>query len=529
MKLLTAAQLRAADNYTISNEPIPSVDLMERAATVCFKWIAERFSPDIRFMVICGMGNNGGDGLAIARMLHEKGYDTEVFILPYFSKQSTDFEINRKRLTGIKVTDSARLPLWGESSVNKCNESPRTVIIDAIFGSGLSRPIEGKLAEVIDLINSLNFPVIAIDMPSGLMMDYQNSSEKGGSRHSSPNLKTEHVIRATYTLAFETPKLPFFFSENDIYVGEFVILDIGLDKKFLSEQKTTDYYITRQDIRKILKPRPRFSHKGTFGHALIIAGSIGKIGAAVLASKACLRAGAGLLTVHIPQCGYSVLQTAIPEAMVSIDEQDNEFSGIKNLDKFNVIGVGPGIGQADKTVRALKLLIQNSSVPMVLDADALNILAENKTWLSFLPKDSILTPHPGEFARLARNTSSGYDAYITQKEFAIKHSVYVVLKGAFTSIAAPSGDVFFNSTGNPGMATAGSGDTLTGIITGLLAHGYSSAEAAILGVYLHGLAGDIAAEERGREGMIAGDIINRLGKAFREISDNGIPPLSENG
>lgn len=517
MNIPTAAQLRAADTYTINHEPIRSIDLLERAASVCAKWITERYSRETVFKVICGMGNNGGDGLAIARLLHEQGYDVEVFILPFFSKSSNDFDVYRKQLAGIHVTDTGQLPLREKPSNNNQHVSSQTVLIDAILGSGLRKPIEGELAEAVDYINSLKHPVIAIDMPSGLMMDFQKSST--GEERLRGGLKSgaKHIINATYTLTFETPKLPFFFAENDSHVGEFIILDIGLDKTFLSEQKTSDYYFVRHDAAIMLKPRPRFSHKGFFGHALVVAGSIGKMGAAVLVSKACLRAGAGLLTVHVPKCGYYILQTALPEAMVDLDEQEDEFSGMKNIAKFNAIGIGPGLGQSAETARALKLLIQNSKVPMVFDADALNILAENKTWLSFLPQGSILTPHPGEFARLAGKTSSGYEAYLAQKEFAIKHSVYLVLKGAFTSMATPAGEVYFNSTGNPGMATAGSGDTLTGIITGLLAHGYSSKEAALLGVYLHGLAGDIAAEQWGEDAMIAGDITKCLGKAYRKI------------
>lgn len=522
MKVLGAEQLRAADAYTIGHEPIPSIDLMERAALVCTKWIAERFSRNTPFHVICGMGNNGGDGLAIARMLHEQGYITEVFILPFFSKSSTDFEKNKKRLKGIKVTDDGGLPDYDKSS-GKSNTSVPAVIIDAILGSGLSKPMEGKLAEAVDKINSFKCTVISIDLPSGLITDSIIKEENGDRRTKN---KTNNCIQATYTLTFESPKLPFFFAENEIYVGGFTILDIGLDKKFLAEQKTSDYYVTRSDISPLLKPRPKFSHKGTFGHALLVAGGVGKMGAAVLASKACLRAGAGLVTVHVPKSGVSILQTTVVEAMVDIDEQDNYFSGIKNLDKFNAIGVGPGIGISSDTALGLKLLIQNSKVPMVLDADALNILAENKTWLAFLPAGSILTPHPGEFARLVGNYTDSRERYIAQKEFAVKHSVYLILKGAYTSIATPSGDVYFNSTGNPGMATAGSGDTLTGIISGLLARGYSSKNAATIGVYLHGLAGDIAAEQWGEESLIAEDIINCIGEAFRQLNEYAPIPQS---
>jgi hydroxyethylthiazole kinase-like uncharacterized protein yjeF len=267
----------------------------------------------------------------------------------------------------------------------------------------------------------------------------------------------------------------------------------------------------------MLKPRARFSHKGTYGHALLIAGSYGKIGAAVLGAKSCLRSGVGLLTAHIPKCGYEILQTTVPEAMVIADDEEQEFSEVKDLSKYNAIGIGPGIGTSEKAAKGLKMLIQRASVNMVLDADALNILSENPTWLSFLKPESIITPHPGEFARLAGKSSSAFEAYHKQREFAIKYRIYVVLKGAYTSIATPSGEVYFNSTGNPGMATGGSGDTLTGIILALLAQGYSPKNAAIMGVYIHGLAGDIAASEVGENALIAEDITNCLGKAFLSL------------
>ena len=327
----------------------------------------------------------------------------------------------------------------------------------------------------------------------------------------------KNSIRASFTLTFETPKLSFLFADNAQNVGEFYILDIGIDKKFLAEQKSPNNWVTQDLVTPMFRHRIRFSHKGTYGHALLLAGSYGKMGAAVLGAKACLRTGAGLLTVHLPKCGYEILQTSVPEAMVMVDEEEQEFSGIKDLLKYNAIGIGPGIGTSDKSAQGLKMLIQQSTANMVLDADALNILSENKTWLSFLKPESIITPHPGEFARLAGKSSTAFEAYTMQREFAVKYGIYVVLKGAFTSIATPGGEVYFNSTGNPGMATAGSGDTLTGIILGLLAQGYPPRHAALFGVYLHGLAGDIAAKEWGEDSLIAEDITNNLGKAFQYI------------
>jgi ADP-dependent NAD(P)H-hydrate dehydratase / NAD(P)H-hydrate epimerase len=504
MKILTAEQIRAADAYTVAHEPISSLDLMERAAEACTQWIIEQFPTETDFVIVCGMGNNGGDGLAISCQLLAKGYHVETFIIPFFSKASEDFSINRRRLEEIKHAKITEIKTVDDIVINQQAHN-NTIIIDAILGSGLSKPVEGKLAEAIQKINSLHFPVIAIDIPSGLAMNDNTAFDK------------KNIIRATFTLTFETPKLSFLFADNADYVGEFSILDIGLDKKFLAEQKSPDNWVAYDMITPIFRHRARFSHKGTYGHALLIAGGYGKIGAAILGSKSCLRAGAGLLTTQVAKCGYEILQTSVPEAMALVDEEEQEFSGIKDISKYNAIGIGPGIGTSEKTANGLKMLIQQASVNMVLDADALNILSENKTWLSFLKPGSIITPHPGEFARLAGKSASAFETYSKQREFAVKYRIHVILKGAFTSIATPDGEIYFNSTGNPGMATAGSGDTLTGILLGLLAQGYPPAQAAILGVYIHGLAGDIAAQELGENALIAEDITNNLGKAFQYI------------
>ncbi len=503
MKILTAEQIREADKFTISNEPIASIDLMERAAEACTSWITEHFSKDTHFVVICGMGNNGGDGLAIARQMIAKGYTVETFIVAFFSKESEDFSVNKKKSKNIRGAKTTEV-----NEVEDLNilSSTNTVIIDAILGSGLSKPVEGKLGDVIQKINSFKLPIIAIDMPSGLAMEDNSGFDR------------MNIIKASFTLTFETPKLSFFFAENAENVGDFFILDIGLDKKFQAEQKSNTFWVTHDMVAQILRPRARFSHKGTYGHALLIAGSYGKIGASVLAARACLRSGVGLITTHIPKCGYEIMQTSAPEVMVETDKEENEFSGTKELSKYNAIGIGPGIGTTENTAKGLKMLIQQASVNMVLDADALNILSENKTWLSFLKSGTIITPHPGEFARLAGKSDTAFEAYTKQREFAVKYGIYVILKGAYTSIATPDGMVYFNSTGNPGMATAGSGDTLTGIILGLLAQGYPPKQASILGVYLHGLAGDMAMEELGENSLIAEDITNCLGRAFQYIS-----------
>jgi NAD(P)H-hydrate epimerase len=427
-----------------------------------------------------------------------------------------------KELKGSPAINWQRLEQQGKvklSSVSSIIDFPEIgstdVIIDGLFGSGLTRPLEGLPAEIVQKINSLSFSghptqsrvttkntVISIDIPSGLMGE-----------NNTGNIP-ENIIQADFTLTFQFPKISFFFAENEKYVGDWEVLPIRLHPEGI-EQTLTNFFLTEgEDVQQIIQKRSRFGHKGTYGHALLIAGSYGKMGAAVLASKACLRSGAGLLTTHVPHLGYSIIQTAVPEAMASIDQHDSFFTEFPGLEQFTAVGVGPGINQKTNTKRALNELLEKSKVPLVIDADALNILAENKTWLEKLPENSILTPHPGEFKRLAGESETSYERLQKQISFSEKYKVIVVLKGAFTTVSTPGGKVYFNSSGNPGMATAGSGDVLTGIILGLLAQGISPENAAIAGIYLHGLAGDLAARQNSEFALVAGDIIDYLGKAF---------------
>jgi ADP-dependent NAD(P)H-hydrate dehydratase / NAD(P)H-hydrate epimerase len=501
MKILSISQIREADNHTIENEPISSVDLMERAASKCFNWILSHIAADKPLAVFCGTGNNGGDGLVIARLLAQKKRTVEVFIVRHAEKTSGDFEINYKRLIQnpkVHVTDI-------RSENDFPSLSGETVIIDAIFGSGLSKPVTDWVADLIKHINKIkNSKVIAIDIPSGLFGE-DNSGNNGA------------IIKACITLTFQSPKLSFFFAENEPYVGDWMVLPIGLQTDFIPLTDIKSWFLERDDCRELLKPRKRFSHKGTYGHGLLISGSYGKMGAAVLASRAALRAGAGLISAHIPAKGYQIIQTAAPEVMASIDNDENCFSELPDIKPYNAIAIGPGIGTEDKTQRALKVLIQETKLPLIFDADAINILSENKTWLAFLAPNSILTPHPREFERLAGKCENAYDRWQKQIEFSRKFNVYVILKGAFTSITCPDGTTYFNSTGNPGMATGGSGDVLTGILLGLKAQGYNSIETCLFGAYLHGLAGDIAAKQKGQDSLIAGDITESLGKAWKYL------------
>lgn len=504
MKIFPADKIREADAYTIQHEPIASIDLMERAASACHGWLKKKLPSKGRIFVFCGQGNNGGDGLAIARMLVDKGYPVEVFIVKGTGSASPDFLTNLERLN---KEGGARVIELAEGQSLPAIETGDTVI-DAIFGSGLAREVTGEPARVIRHINNGKGTVVAIDLPSGLYAD-KWSDPKGGA-----------IICADYTLSFEFPKLAFMFAGNDGFVGEWEVLSIGLHPDFISGTDTRDYLITRGMIRELIRPRKKFSHKGNYGHALLIAGSYGKMGACILAARACLRSGAGLLHAHVPASGNGIIQTAVPEAMVSIDPDPEHFSKVPEIGNYTAIGIGPGIGFHDQTRSALKLLIQNAPVPIVFDADALTILGENKTWISFLPKGSALTPHPKEFGRLAGPSSDDFQRHALLRDFAVRHGLWVVLKGAHTAVCFPDGHCYFNTTGNPGMATGGSGDVLTGIILGLMAQGYSTGSACLIGVYIHGLAGDLAAGKRSMEGLIAGDISDHIGKAFRKVIED---------
>ncbi|MCF8338305.1 MAG: NAD(P)H-hydrate dehydratase [Bacteroidales bacterium] len=501
IKILPVNKIKEADQYTIENEPIASIDLMERASKRIAEWIELNIKTDRRINIVSGPGNNGGDGLALARKLSDQDYDVNVFLLNPKGTLSEDNKKNYDRLKGYKDVILTEIKEQNDIPGIKSEE----VYIDAIFGSGLDRKVTGLMADVINQLNDSSADVISIDAPSGLFIDRSNAENKGA------------IMKATHTLTFQFPKLAFMFSDNSVYTGSWETIPIDLHPDFIQQVETNHFFLESADIKKVIKGRKKFSHKGNFGHALLIAGKYSSMGAAVLAARSCLRTGAGLLTSHVPGWGYNIIQNTVPEALTSIDESNKSFTEVPELSHYQAIGIGPGIGTAKETQDALKLLIQNASLPILFDADALNILGENKTWISFVPKNSIFTPHPKEFERIAGKSSDAFERLEQQRQFSIKYGVYVILKGAHTSISCPDGTVYFNSTGNPGMATAGSGDVLTGIILGLISQNYTPRDACIIGVYLHGLAGDNAALEQGWESLIASDIISHLGKAYNQL------------
>ena len=498
MKIFNAAQIRRWDQYTIEHEPVLSIDLMERAAAACANWIDQHF-PNEAVTIFCGKGNNGGDGLAIARLLSQR--PVTVYILEFGHKGTDDFQTNLSRLhqfpAGIRF-------IQVEESLASLTFS--SIVIDALFGSGLNRALEGVSANLVDQINRSGAKIISIDLPSGLFADRSSSGNP--------------IIRADHTLSFQTDKLALLAAENAPWSANVHILDIGLHQDFYDQEQTDSWLTDKSIIHDIFKRRNDFGHKGTYGHALMIAGSFGKIGAAVLSASACLRSGAGLVTCHLPRCGYEIMQTSLPEVMVSVDVNHSINTAIETeLDIYKAIGIGPGLGTASETRTLLAEVFERYSLPIVLDADALNSIAKDPDMLSLVPHGSILTPHPKEFQRLFGDTANEFDRYQLASAKAKELGMVIILKGHHTLIALPDGRRFFNSTGNSGMATGGSGDVLTGLLTGLLAQGYSSAHASILGVYLHGLAGDLAAAEFSKEGMIAGDIISCIGNAFLQTGD----------
>lgn len=499
MKIFNVEQIRELDKFTIENEPVPSIELMERASRTFVKWFMKIVPPSKgRIHIFCGPGNNGGDGLAIARMLSWEFYEVTAYVLHIGQHFSEDFINNlrnlkkhRSQITGIKEGDPLPQLPAGD------------VVIDAIFGSGLSRPPEGYWARLITHLNSQPVLRISVDAPSGFFADKPTTGVS---------------IHAGNTFSFEMPKLGFLFSENCDRVGDWDFGSIGLHPDFIKREKTPWHLLDFGEVAPLLRRRRKFDHKGTFGHALLVAGGYGKAGAAVLAAKACLRSGAGLITVHAPKCAYEILQISFPEAMVNVDEHEYSISSIhEDLSRYSAIGTGCGIGTNKLAMYALEDLLEKAKTPMVLDADALNLLASKPALLKKIPQSSILTPHPKEFERLFGKTSDSFERNHLQREKAAELGIYLFLKGANTSVACPSGECYFNSTGNPGMATGGSGDVLTGILTGLLAQGYSSHDASLLGVFLHGLAGDLAAEELQHEALLASDIIRYLGKAFKKL------------
>lgn len=495
-KIFLQSQIKELDRQTIERQGITSLELMERAAMNVADYIMNHWQPG-KIVIVAGPGNNGGDGLVVARILSIVGYDVVVYNYTGRSqKRSDDCESNYRRL-----------PARVEKHVDeeKINFAGAELVVDALFGTGLSRAVDGKLADVIGQINHSGIAVLSIDMPSG-MGDEDMICRADGMP----------IVRADLTIAFQQPKLAFLMQETGNYVGEWMITDIGIDQSAMQETSTNFYYIEKDDVERLLKKRSRFAHKGTTGKALIIAGKKGMMGAAQMCGKSCLRSGIGLLTMVVPEAGYEIMQTCVPEAMTLTMGNDWIEQSDVELPRVDAIGIGPGLGRELVT----KVVVENiaeTDKPIVMDADALWHMRDTLKAGKLDGKGMmILTPHEGEFDRMSGiETGDRYSRIRRAVEMAADMNIVIVLKGAYTAICTPQGKIFINSTGNAGMATGGSGDVLTGILTALMAQGYSAEEASVIGVYIHGLAGDKAKEKRGEMGMTAMDIVDNLGEAWK--------------
>lgn len=502
MKIFTSDQLKDIDIATCEAQQIDSLQLMERAANAAACEIISRFLPSQRFVVVAGPGNNGGDALAVARMLIEQGYrHVEIFLFNVNGKLSHDCNEEREQLLlmeGIDFTEVNR-------EFNPPYLSKNDVVIDGLFGSGLKQPLQGGFKSLAKYINESGAYVISLDIPSGLFGEWND------------NALRSDMIHANLTLTFQIPRLSFFFEENADIIGTWKLLDIDLD---LEKRKNTESPYTlleARSIRPLMRPRRPFSAKRDYGSAMLFCGSGGMMGAAVMAAEACLRSGAGLVTVHSAEQGINIIQTAVPEAMFEPDKNQYVISDMTLHHDHQVVAVGPGIGTHQVTIDALEAMLKNCKVPLVLDADALNCISRKPALLTLLPRNTIITPHIGEFDRLFGEQKSSEERLNKAIEMAKHYNIIIVLKGHYTAIVRPTGKVYFNSTGNPGMATAGAGDVLVGIIASFVAQGYVPEHAAYIGVFIHGLAGDLAQVEYGEAGMTATDITKYIGRAIRTV------------
>lgn len=500
MKVFSTAQLYEADKITAKKQEVSHNELIERAGTQIFNWFHQRLQgAPVPVHVFCGIGDNGGSGLVVARLLVENGYNVKSYIVNYSDKRSKDFLVNYDRIKN--VTKDWPLLMTCEDDFPEM--TPNDIVIDAMFGIGINRTPEGWVKKLIQYINAQPCFKLAIDVPSGMFAN-------------APVVDIETVVRANHTLTFQAPKLGFFLPSTGNFTGYYDVLDIGVDREFLMTNPGIATLISKQNAQRMYKQRDKFSHKGTFGHTLIVAGSYGAMGAAVLSTKAALRIGAGKLTALVPECGYTIMQTAVPEAMVLTNDEDDFISEIAYDFEPSAIAVGMGIGTQKETADALLSLFKKAKSPILIDADAINCISENKALLKHIPEDAIFTPHDGELERLVGTWKNDYDKIEKAKTFAKKHKSIVVLKGANT-ITVYKDQLYINTSGNPGMATAGSGDVLSGAIAGLLSQGYDPLTATIFAVYLHGSAGNIVSQAISYEGTMAGDIADALGEAFIEL------------
>lgn len=500
MKIFSAKENKELDEYTVMKESITQFELMERAASAVTYEIISRWRRNTPVVVFAGPGNNGGDAMAVARMLSGEGYTISVYFFNPTRNASPLAQKNFELLSETSVKAEEVVLTFIPPELSK-----GVLVVDGLFGVGLNRTLTGGYVSLAQYINESGASVLSIDIPSGLFSEDNSGNEARG------------IIKADITITFQYPKLAFLLEENAEYVGEWKIADIGISPEIIAEKETPLYYMEAEDVVSLLKRRPKYSDKRQYGHLLLVAGSAGMMGAAVMASKAALRAGAGLVSIHSAACGEEIIQTSVPEAMFIADSNMNRITNCSLSKWHNVVAVGPGMGRHRDTLEALNYLLNKANVPLVIDADALNIIAETKGMFAKVPKYSVITPHKYEFDRLFGASETMYQRLLKAKQIAVEREITIVLKGANTAVVKPTGEIYFNSTGNPGMATAGSGDVLTGIIASLIAQNYAPSDAATIGVFLHGMAGDIALEEESIESLLATDIIKNIGRAYKKL------------
>ena len=499
MNILNASQLKDWDNYTIKNKPISSIELMNYAALQCVEWIEKKYSVATPVIVVCGQGNNGGDGLVISRELKLRGYIVNTYVLNCFNSSSSDFELQLELLNDTIFIDTVEeLKIVGES-----------IIIDAILGSGLSRVVDGFIKQIIHSINEISNDVISIDIPSGMFI--MGNSE----------LNFNSIVKANYTLTFQELKYAFLFPDSYQFTGQVEVLDIGLLYDFLDFIKVDSSFITKNLVSSYLKTLPKFSHKGSVGRLLLICGSDEMYGAAVLCASSAVNSGVGYVVVNSTEKLRSVLAITVPEVVFESDD----FILSDQFTKYRGVAIGPGLGTSRKSLEKLEQVLTHCDIPLVIDADAINLISLNLNLLKLIPENSIFTPHPKELERLLGEHLFAFEGVINQmKEFCFKYNVIILLKGAHTKVCFPNGKVYFNTTGNPGMSKAGMGDVLTGLLGSLISQGYSPKEAVLLAVYWHGFSADtlVLNKKITEEGVTPTSVIDNLGHSFKLIKDYSI-------
>lgn len=503
MKLFTTEEIRAIDRYTIEQEGVPSLELSERMAEGVADEISSRWRSNKPTMVFAGPGNNGADALGTARLLFERGFRPEVYLFNIGGdKLSADCTAARDRMLA-EVPEIVFHEVRDRFSMPKITTNH--LVIDGLFGSGLREELQGGFKSLVQYINDENATVVSIDLPSGMFGDWN------------PQIVNRNTIHATLTLAVQFPRISFFIPDNAELIGEWKVIDIGLSEKAMASAPPNFCLVEQRDVHRRLRHRKEFASKADFGSAILYAGSYGMMGAAILAARGALRGGVGKLTVNAPKCGYQILQSSVPEALFRHNRGEISIVDIHPERDFSAIAVGPGIGTNELTVKAVEDFLASINQPVILDADALNCIALKPSILNTIPVLSILTPHAGEFDRLFGPQPSAEARLRKAIEMAKYYNILIILKGRYTAIVRPDGKVYFNSSGCPAMATAGSGDVLTGVLLSMLAQGYPAELASLIAVYVHGVAGEMAAAEQGEYGVTAGDIADHIGKAIREI------------